>query len=216
MGRRPDPELAAAADSGLRSRRPWTVWPGTGSSCSRRRRTPGTRTEFLVNYYFRSLGRTAAGRRDLGLVRDLAASTPSGSTSAATRRLLRRRLPPAGERNVARHRAAASASRRSGPLRSGDSGDDLEMLGRPRAMTTRRQLHARGQEPGFPQVSPHARPGPAHRLPSPPPPLNRSPRGPDRRAVTERGRPWADRNLRRRPASPSPTCARPAARCGRV
>ncbi|MFB7933190.1 HAD-IIB family hydrolase [Streptomyces sp. NPDC056039] len=98
----------------------------------------GSPTEFLVNYYFRSLGDPRRDEQSLDLVRDLAREHGLGLNIS--------RCNPAtgdpadcydidfipavcGKRNVVRHLCARFGVAAERTLAFGDSGNDLEMLG---------------------------------------------------------------------------------------
>ncbi|MEU0104599.1 HAD-IIB family hydrolase [Streptomyces sp. NPDC006251] len=123
----------------------------------------GHRTEFLVNYYFRSLGDPRRDEQGLGLVRELAAEYGIGLNIS--------RCNPAtgdpadcydvdflpavcGKRNVVRHLCARFGVDPERTLAFGDSGNDLEMLGAVRHgyLVANCTPEARDR---FPRVSPH-------------------------------------------------------------
>ncbi|MFC9508089.1 HAD-IIB family hydrolase [Streptomyces sp. NPDC057002] len=98
----------------------------------------GNSTEFLVNYYFRSLGDPRRDERSLGLVREVAHEYGLGLNISRCNPATGDPadcydvdfLPPVcGKRNVVRHLCARYGVAPERTLAFGDSGNDLEMLG---------------------------------------------------------------------------------------
>ncbi|MEU0198072.1 MULTISPECIES: HAD-IIB family hydrolase [unclassified Streptomyces] len=123
----------------------------------------GHRTEFLVNYYFRSLGDPRRDQEGLGLVRELAAEYGLGLNISRCNPATGDPadcydvdfLPPVcGKRNVVRHLCARFGVDPERTLAFGDSGNDLEMLAAVRHgyLVANCTPEARDR---FPRVSPH-------------------------------------------------------------
>ncbi len=123
----------------------------------------GKPTEFLVNYYFRSLGDVRRDERSLDLVRDLAREYGLGLNISRCNPATGDPadcydvdfLPPVcGKRNVVRHLCARFGVAPERTLAFGDSGNDLEMLGAVRHgyLVANCTPEARSR---FPRVSPH-------------------------------------------------------------
>ncbi|MFJ4816147.1 HAD-IIB family hydrolase [Streptomyces sp. NPDC088801] len=123
----------------------------------------GNPTEFLVNYYFRSLGAPQRDEQSLDLVRDLAREHGFGLNISRCNPATGDPadcydvdfLPPVcGKRNVVRHVCARFGVAPERTLAFGDSGNDLEMLGAVRHgyLVANCTPEARSR---FPQVSPH-------------------------------------------------------------
>ncbi|WP_086563030.1 HAD-IIB family hydrolase [Streptomyces africanus] len=123
----------------------------------------GNPTEFLVNYYFRSLGDPRRDERSLDLVRDVAREHGLGLNISRCNPATGDPadcydvdfLPPVcGKRNVVRHLCARFGVAPERTLAFGDSGNDLEMLGAVGHgyLVANCTPEARSR---FPQVSPH-------------------------------------------------------------